>query len=115
MIKKAKTCDYIRVLRISKNNKRVEDKATQYESLNMNNCGRSFELSNAELRSLPADVRRNVTSGSEMNHLNQCESVLRSLKTAGQRVIGGVAATPGSHPWIVSILEQPACTRPVGK
>ena len=77
----------------------------------MNNCGRSFELSNAELRSLPTELRRNVTSGSEMSHLNQCENVLRGLKTAGQRVIGGVAATPGSHPWIVSILEEPTCTR----
>ena len=88
----------------------MADKAAQFEQLNMPNCGRSYELTNDELQSLPLDLRKRVRSGTEVDHLNQCENILRSLKTAGHRIIGGVDAAPGSHPWIASILEEPACS-----
>ena len=58
----------------------MADKAVLFEQLNMPNCGRSYELTNEELGKLPADLRKRVRSGSEVDHLNQCENILRSLK-----------------------------------
>jgi len=112
---KAKACNFIRVFRMhfsaSRKNQSEKKKEEQFKSLNMDTCGKSFKLNDAQRLGLPKDLLSAVNSNVVKEHLDVCDAGKRGQTIPGSRIVGGTDSVPGLHPWIGAIIQEPRCSR----
>jgi len=111
---RAKTCNFIRVFRLSAKQKLRSEKEDKFKSLNIATCGKSFKLTDSQRRGLSSNGLKDLLSAINSNvvkeHLDVCDAGRRGQTLAGNRIVGGTDSVPGLHPWIGAIIKEPRCS-----
>ena len=71
--------------------------------MNHNECGQRYKLTIQQKRNLPTKLL-SIINGPNTVYLDKCLAKRENIVTGTDRIVGGVGAKPGDHPWLVSFL-----------